>query len=168
MLLTAYKDLFGEDTDLEACDPEILHADSLNNRAVSLLDVGRDAEAARLLAEALKENPFHFEAIYNTGMLQAKSSGHSVAPMITGLTRLSVSPAHIWRHSRLLAWAWAYEGRIQDAEQSLAAVPLETITPAEQAEHQFIRSDLRETTRHHHFALAQPRSATEHRFQPKA
>jgi serine/threonine protein kinase len=161
LLLTAYKDLFGEDTDLEDCDPEILRADSLNNRAVSLLDVGRDAEAARLLTEALKENPYHFEAIYNTGMLQAKSSGHSVAPMITALTRLPVSPAYTWRHARLLAWAWAYEGRIQDAEQALAAVPLETITSAEQAELQFIRSSLCTASKHLHFALAQPRPATE-------
>ena len=161
LLLTAYKDLFGEDTDLESCDPAILRADSLNNRAVSLLDVGRDVEATRMLAEALKENPYHFEAIYNTGMLQAKSSGHSVAPMITALTRLPVSPAHTWRHARLLAWAWASEGRIQEAERALAAVPLETITPAEQAEHQFIRSNLRNATKHRHFALAQPRPATE-------
>ena len=161
LLLTAYKDLFGEDTDLEACDPEILRADSLNNRAVSLLDVGRDAEATRLLTEALKENPYHFEAIYNTGMLQAKLSGHSVASMITALTRLPVSPAYTWRHARLLAWAWAYEGRMQEAEQSLAAVPLSTITPAEQAEQQYIRSNLRTAAKHRHFALAQPRSATE-------
>ena len=161
LLLTAYKDLFGEDVDVEACDPEILRADSLNNRAVSLLDVGRDAEAARLLAEALKENPFHFEAIYNTGMLQAKSSGQSVRPMITALTRLPVSPAHTWRHARLLAWAWAYEGRVQESEQSLAAVPLNTITPAEQTEHQFIRANLHSAAKHRHFALAQPRPATE-------
>lgn len=161
LLLTAYKDLFGEDANLEACDPEILRADSLNNRAVSLLDVGRDAEAARLLTEALNENPYHFEAIYNTGMIQAKSSGNSVAPMITALTRLPVSPAYTWRHARLLAWAWAYEGRIQDAEQILAAMPLETITSAEQAELQFIRSSLRTASKHRHFALAQPRPATE-------
>jgi serine/threonine protein kinase len=161
LLLTAYKDLFGEDSDLEACDPEILRADSLNNRAVVLLDVGRDAEAARLLAEALKENPYHVEAIYNTGMLQAKSSGQSMVPTITALTRLPVSPAHTWRLARLLAWAWAYEGRIQDAEQSLAALPLGTITPAEQAEQQYIRSNLRTAAKHRHFALAQPRPATE-------
>ena len=160
-LLAAYKDLFGEDSDLEACDPEILRADSLNNRAVSLLDVGRDAEATPLLAEALKENPYHFEAMYNTGMLQAKSPGQGMVPTITALARLPVSPAYTWRHARLLAWAWAYEGRIQDAEQALAVVPLETITSAEQAELQFIRSSLRTASKHRHFALALPRPATE-------
>jgi serine/threonine protein kinase len=161
LLLTAYRDLFGEDTDVEACDPEVIRADSLNNRAVSLLDVGRDEEAAHQLTEALKENPFHFETIYNMGMLQAKSSGQGVRPMITALTRLPVSPAHTWRRARLLAWALAYEGCIQDAEQTLAAVPLETITSAEQAELQFIHSSLRTASKHRHFALAQPRPATE-------
>jgi Protein tyrosine and serine/threonine kinase len=161
LLLAAYNELFGEDTDLEACDPAILRADSLNNRAVSLLDVGRDAEAARLLAEVLKENPYHFEATYNTGMLQAKSSGHSVELMITAMTRLPVSPAHTWRHARLLARAWAYEGRTKEAERVLAAVSLDAIMPAEQVEHQFIRSNLCHATRQRHFALAQPRPATE-------
>ncbi len=161
LLLTAYNGLFGEDTDLESYDPEILHADSLNNRAVSLLDLGRDVEAARLLAEALKENPLHFEATYNTAILQAKAYGGSVAPMIASLTRLPVSHAHIWRHTRLLAWAWAYEGRIHDAERVLSSVSLETLTPAEQTELQFIRSKLPSAAKRLHFALAQPRPATE-------
>ena len=161
LLLADYKDLFGEDSGLEACDPEILRADSLNNRAVSLLDVGRDAEAARLLTEALKENPYHFEAIYNTGLLQAKSSGQGMVSTITAMARLPLSLAYIWRHARLLAWAWAYEGRIQEAEQALAAVPLDTITPAGRVELQFIRSNLRNAAKQCHFALAQPRPATE-------
>ena len=40
-------------------------ADSLNNRAVSLLDLGREAEADPLWGRALRSQPHHLEATYN-------------------------------------------------------------------------------------------------------
>jgi serine/threonine protein kinase len=160
-ILAEYQDLFGEEADLEDPDADILRADSHNNRAVSLLDVGRDTEASRLLTEALKGNPCHFEAIYNKAMLQAKLSGQSVIPMITALTKMPIQPAHLWRHARLLASAWAYEGHIQNAEHTLKTVPLDSLTHSEQAEYLFIRMGLRNASKRLHFALAQPRSASE-------
>lgn len=114
-LLAEYQDLFGEEADLEAPDADILRADSHNNRAVSLLDVAREAEASGLLAEALKDNPFHLEAIYNKAMLQARSSGQSVMPMISALTQMSTHPAHKWRRARLVAWAWAHGIEVTEA-----------------------------------------------------
>jgi WD40 repeat protein/serine/threonine protein kinase len=42
-----------------------LKADSLNNQAVSLLDLGRESEAMVLLEEAYSANPDHLEAVYN-------------------------------------------------------------------------------------------------------
>jgi WD40 repeat protein/serine/threonine protein kinase len=43
-------------------------ADSLSNRAVSLLDLGRTAEAERLWQRALATTPQHLEATYNLGL----------------------------------------------------------------------------------------------------
>lgn len=43
-------------------------ADSLNNRAVSLLDLGKESEALQLWEQALKEQPHHPESTYNRGL----------------------------------------------------------------------------------------------------
>ena len=48
--------------------------DTLNNRAVSLLDLGRESEAASLWKRALEAEPHHVEATYNQG-LTAWTSG---------------------------------------------------------------------------------------------
>lgn len=45
-------------------------ADSLNNRAVSLLDLGKGKEAERLWDEALKAQPHHPESTFNLGVSQ--------------------------------------------------------------------------------------------------
>jgi WD40 repeat protein/serine/threonine protein kinase len=45
-------------------------ADSLNNRAVSLLDLGKGKEAEKLWDEALKAQPHHPESTFNLGVSQ--------------------------------------------------------------------------------------------------
>jgi WD40 repeat protein/serine/threonine protein kinase len=44
-------------------------ADTLNNQAVSLIDLGREDEALRLLDEALKVDPTHVKATFNQDLL---------------------------------------------------------------------------------------------------
>jgi hypothetical protein len=46
-------------------DTDLVAADSLNNRAVSQLDIGGDARASGLLREALALDQYHPEAIFN-------------------------------------------------------------------------------------------------------
>ena len=48
----------------------VLRADELNNRALSVLDLGHTADAVHLLDEALKADPRHPEATYNAGVLR--------------------------------------------------------------------------------------------------
>lgn len=45
-------------------------ADSLNNRAVSLLDLGKGKEAEKLWEEAIKAQPHHPESTFNLGLSQ--------------------------------------------------------------------------------------------------
>jgi len=45
-------------------------ADSLNNRAVSLLDLGKGREAEKLWEEAIKAQPHHPESTFNLGLSQ--------------------------------------------------------------------------------------------------
>ncbi|WP_419992730.1 protein kinase domain-containing protein [Streptomyces boninensis] len=47
-----------------------LRADELNNRALSLLDLGRTQEADQAFAEALAADPRHPQATYNAGLLR--------------------------------------------------------------------------------------------------
>jgi WD40 repeat protein/serine/threonine protein kinase len=49
-------------------------ADGLNNRALSLLDLGRTEKAERLWEEALKADPQHLESIYNYGLHQWRTA----------------------------------------------------------------------------------------------
>ena len=47
-----------------------LQADSLNNRAVSILDLGRAEEAERLFEQALSADAHHLESICNLGLIR--------------------------------------------------------------------------------------------------
>jgi len=53
-------------------ETEIL-SDGLNNRAVSMIDLGRIEEAETILSEALKREPSHPQAIYNRGLILWRS-----------------------------------------------------------------------------------------------
>jgi serine/threonine protein kinase len=56
-------------------DLVLISADSLNNRAVSRLDLGDQTEAHRFFDEALGGDPLHPEANYNAGLLEYRSRG---------------------------------------------------------------------------------------------
>jgi WD40 repeat protein/serine/threonine protein kinase len=47
-----------------------LRSDALNNRAASLLDLGKEKEAFEAWREALKLDPYHPESIYNQALLE--------------------------------------------------------------------------------------------------
>lgn len=60
-----YEEEFGEPCDAVKPESELLSADSLNNRAVSLLDLGRENEADATFRQALEADPHHPEATFN-------------------------------------------------------------------------------------------------------
>lgn len=68
-LTEIYEDEFGEPCDAQKPDLELIASDSLNNRAVSLLDIGRRSEADALLRQALKNDPQHPEATFNLAVM---------------------------------------------------------------------------------------------------
>ncbi|MCG3149697.1 MAG: Serine/threonine-protein kinase PknD [Verrucomicrobiae bacterium] len=49
-------------------------ADSLNNRGLSLVDLGKEPEAVKLFEKALATDPHHLEATYNRGLLLWRSA----------------------------------------------------------------------------------------------
>ena len=67
-----------------------LKADSLNNQGVSLLDLGREEEAMRLLEDAHSANTEHLEAVYNLHILRWKRSEISDREVIGRMESLRI------------------------------------------------------------------------------
>lgn len=123
-LLRSYKVIFGEDAGLTAPDTVGLAADSMNNRAVSLLELGRDAEAINMLKKALEQNSDHYEARYNLALFDSKKAGLNRSPQPYVLARPKSGAEHhheTERFNRLLSKVGAAleSGRADDAKRYL-------------------------------------------------
>ena len=68
-LAEIYKENSGKEYWRELPKPVELRSSALNNRAVSLLDLGQRQEAFTALEEALRLDPHHPESVYNTALL---------------------------------------------------------------------------------------------------
>ena len=68
-LIEAYEREFGTPYPRKVPDPAQLRADGLNNKALSLLDLGQAQEACEAFARALEIDPQHPQALYNQGLL---------------------------------------------------------------------------------------------------
>lgn len=67
-----------------------LKADSLNNQAVSLFDLGREQDARRLLEDAHSANPEHLEAVYNLHSLKWSKGEISDMEVVRRLESLKI------------------------------------------------------------------------------
>ncbi len=69
-LHAVYEDVFSKPMDLPEPRAVTSRAESLNNRAVSLIDLGKTEEAERALTAALQAEPRHTESAFNLGLLR--------------------------------------------------------------------------------------------------
>ena len=96
-----------------------LSADSLNNQAVSLLDLGRQEEAERLLGEAMQAAPNHLDATYNLGLLRWRIGQMDDQELLERLRQADVPAETTWKKVLL-------EARVlleaDDCEGALAAL----------------------------------------------
>ncbi|WP_420266247.1 protein kinase domain-containing protein [Candidatus Magnetominusculus dajiuhuensis] len=67
-----YRDITGKDYPRGEYLAGRLTADSLNNRAVSFLDLGRSSEVAGVWKEALRVDPHHIESTFNLALYEWK------------------------------------------------------------------------------------------------
>jgi WD40 repeat protein len=63
-------------------------ADTLNNQAVSLIDLGREDEALRLLDDALKVEPSHVQSTFNRGLMKWRRGEITDIGVLTSLKAL--------------------------------------------------------------------------------
>jgi WD40 repeat protein/serine/threonine protein kinase len=78
-------------------------ADSLNNRAMSLLDLGQLEEAMHLWDRALEVNPLHPESTYNRGLILWRAGITDDLTLVRVLTEMRCSQVENWVAGYLLA-----------------------------------------------------------------
>jgi WD40 repeat protein len=79
-----------------------LHADQLNNKALSVLDLGHGEEAEALLEEALAADPHHLQAGYNRGLIRWRSGRLTDIESVEWVEDLRSSDTGAWRQDYLL------------------------------------------------------------------
>jgi WD40 repeat protein len=77
-------------------------ADTLNNRAVSLLDLGKQEEALKAFNEALRLHPGHVEATYNRGVTLWRTAQVTDVNITSDLKILRRAQPDHWRPAYLL------------------------------------------------------------------
>jgi serine/threonine protein kinase len=101
-----------------------LLADGLNNRALSLMDLGKGKEAEGLLDEALRAEPAHPEATFNRGLLLWRSGAMTDDVLVTQLEEVQRQRADDWHAGWLLGQVHLERGDAPAAIKVLeAALP---------------------------------------------
>jgi tetratricopeptide (TPR) repeat protein len=154
-----YEDQFGEPCEAEKPDLELIAADSLNNRAVSLLDIGKDADAETLLRQAVAIDPHHPEGTFNLAVIcKARNEGAeawAIRNMRIAADAEPGNPVPV----KLLAQIFCFAGRRDEAERCFDEAKERAWTLEEKVEIDQLRS--RDRTKHLAFVLAKPRSGSD-------
>ncbi len=126
-LLGMYQARFGE-YPRPAVAESTLVASDLNNRAISMLDLGREAEAEGFLREALAQDPAHPEAVYNLALLEWRRGEIDDLTAVTRMENVFKSRPGDWLCAYLLASLHLERG---DNEAALAALEAGKDAPPE-------------------------------------
>jgi len=99
-----------------------LRADELNNRGLSLRDLGRQSEAAKAFEDAITTDPRHLEATYNGGLLQWRSGAITDDVLISKLEAARIASGDSWLARYLLAEVHMERGDVTAAHELLRTV----------------------------------------------
>jgi WD40 repeat protein/serine/threonine protein kinase len=98
-----YREVLGRTHPRPAPRPALALAASLNNRAVSFLDLGREGAAEELWDDALRLEPLHPESTYNRGLHQWRRGRLSGEALLQRLREVCASHPGLWLPPYLLA-----------------------------------------------------------------
>jgi len=94
----------------------VLHlADSLNNRAVSMLDLYRMQEAENIFEKAIKSDPHHPEAAFNLGVIRWRLGKITDIELVGQLEEVRKTHKHDWRADYFLGLIQAERGDMKSA-----------------------------------------------------
>ncbi len=114
-----YQQAMGEEYPREEPKAAELLGDSLNNRALSLLDLGRNEEAERLFDEAIAVDPHHLEAVYNRGVVLWRQGRLTDDALVQQLESARSTHASNWVATYQLAQVHLERGDVEAAEKLL-------------------------------------------------
>ncbi|MFD3492675.1 protein kinase [Streptomyces sp. NPDC058690] len=97
-----------------------LRADEFNNRALSLLDLGRSGEAGKAFRKALAVDPRHLESTYNAGLALWRRGAATDEQVVVGVDAVRADAAESWLGRYLLAQVQMERGDLDAAETLLA------------------------------------------------
>src|ERR687886_561652 len=97
-------------------------ADTLNNRAVSLLDLGRQDEALQLWEQALSFQPHHPESTYNRGLILWRSGRIDSSSLVRDLEQSQQSYLKYWVTYYLLGLVHLERNNPEAALKTLEAI----------------------------------------------
>src|SRR5438552_7400570 len=133
-LIDIYKDIHREEYSRLAPDLCLVAADSLNNRAVSLLDLGQKEKAMPLLTEALAIDPAHPEATFNRALISYRNGKRSAANVVAKLEAIAPANAASWSIDCLLARICIEVGDRAKAMNAIVRAEQRVATENERAE----------------------------------
>ena len=105
-------------------------ADSLNNRALSLFDLGKVEEALQVWEQGLKAAPHHLETTYNRGVVLWRRGELTDDVLVQQLEAVRAALSEVWQASYLLAQVHLERGDVDAAlpllEETVQQAPGET------------------------------------------
>lgn len=126
-LCDVYRQATGSTYPRKTPPPAEALADSLNNWAVSLLDLGKHDEAERIWEKALAADPSHAEATYNLGVQRWRGGRLGEDALFHKLKEVCAAQPDRWLPTYLLAQAHLEQGDWRSAvaalERGLQAEP---------------------------------------------
>ena len=119
ILINIYKKEIGEEYFRKIPEEVKLRADSLNNKALSLLDIGKIEEAENTWQEALKIDPNHPETTYNMGFLNWRNSKITDLELVEQLESVIENQKNNWHPYYLLGLIHLERGDKNSADKIL-------------------------------------------------
>jgi len=120
-LKSLYHTIAGGDYTREYPEPVKIQADALNNRAVSMLDLGRAAEAETIFNRALSLEPGHPQATYNRGLHLWRTRRMTDGALVQALEESRNNRPDDWTIPYLAGWVHVERKDVEGAVKAFEA-----------------------------------------------
>jgi len=121
-LIQVYVEATGEEWRTTKPVKNDLKPDGLNNRAISLLDLGKVEEAKLLFQQAIELDPHHPEAVYNYGLFRWREADDTDTDVVKAITQVRSAQPENWLPPLLECQVHLERGDVQAALESLENV----------------------------------------------
>ena len=105
-----------------------LRADSMNKKALTMIDLGKPDQAEKLLKQAIRVDSVHPAATYNLSLMEWRKGMIDDLAVVDHLVRLLNSTKEKWPLSYLLGWVHAERGDVEQTVKHLRDVQSHTET----------------------------------------